>query len=178
MTKLHVGCNTEYLQGYVNIDISPAATADVYADVLTLDYMDVDAIYSCHSFEHLSYYENAIKALSLYYKWLRNGGILRLSVPDLMLVAKAYVNGSDMKFIYGADFKGYYHKDTPCERFNFFLREWEHKLHYDFDQLSMMLVDAGFDKSRIKKCKPNESSIPSFAFDRFIPESLYIECVK
>ncbi len=175
MTKLHIGCGPIKLDGYVNIDIEPSHEPDIVGDILEMDFKDVDVIYSCHCIEHLSL-EDAQKAFGLFYKWLKIGGILRLSVPSLELAAKAYVVGSDMKFLYGANFKGYYLYDTPCERFNFFMKEWEHKVTYDFSQLELMLSNAGFVV--IEGRGANESSIPNFNHDRFISESLYIECIK
>ena len=175
MKMLHIGSGPMYMKGWTNIDISTQYKQDIYGDVLTMDFSEVDVIYSCHVTEHFSV-EDAAKAFSLYYKWLKPGGILRLSVPSLELAAQAYVNGSDMKFLYGADFKGYYLHDTACERLNFFMKEWEHKLTYDFAQLRLMLFGAGF--TIIEKKKANETSIPNFNHDRFISESLYVECIK
>lgn len=175
MKKLHIGAGPCFMYSWVNIDVSRQYEQDIYGDILTMDFNGVDVIYSCHVTEHFSL-TDAAKAFSLYYKWLRPSGILRLSVPSLEIAAQAYVNGSDMKFLYGADFKGYYLHDTPCERFNFFMKEWEHKLTYDFNQIHLMLSSAGFKV--IEKKQPNESAIPDFNFDRFISESLYVECVK
>lgn len=173
--KLHIGSGPVYMEGWVNIDISDAHKTDICADVLTLDFKDVDVIYSCHCLEHLSVVD-ADKAFKLFYQWLKPDGIFRLSVPSLELAVKAYVNGSDMKFLYGADFKGYYLHDTPCERLNFFMKEWEHKLTYDYSQLRKMLIDAGFPY--IKQKVANNSAIPDFNHDRFISESLYVEAIK
>lgn len=163
------------MDGWVNIDISNQYKQDIYGDILTMDFEDVDVIYSCHMIEHLSV-QDAAKAFKLFYKWLKPGGILRLGVPSLEIAAHAYVSGSDIKFLYGADFKGYYLHDTPCERFNFFMKEWEHKITYDFQQLRLMLFDAGF--SIIERKEANQSAIPNFNHDRYISESLYAEALK
>jgi predicted SAM-dependent methyltransferase len=140
-----------------------------------MDFENVDAIYSCHCLEHLEI-QDCQKAFSLFNKWLKQGGILRFSVPSLEIAINAYHSGSDLKFLYGADFKGYYLYDTPCERFNFFMKEWEHKIIYDLNQLSLMLREAGF--SNIQRKEANQSAIPNFHYDRFISESLYVECIK
>ena len=172
---LHVGCGPIKLEGYVNIDISPSHEPDICGDILTMDFNEVDAIYSCHMIEHLSV-PDAAKAFGLFHKWLKYGAVLRLAVPSLALAAQAYVNGSDMKFLYGAEFKGYYLHDTPCERFNFFMKEWDHRLTYDFRQMQEMLFRAGF--RFVFQREANESVIPNFNHDRFIPESLYLEAIK
>lgn len=173
---IHAGCGPIYLEGWTNIDVSPTVQTDICGDILQLDFEHVPVIYSCHMFEHLHYPSDAMKCLRLFHKWLMIGGILRIAVPDLELAAKAYANGSDMKFIYGEDFKGYYYKDNPCERFNFFMKEWEHKMTYDYSLLSTMLMEAGFIMTY--RQQPNQSSIPDFNHDRFISESLYIEARK
>lgn len=177
MKKGHIGCGPIYLDGWVNIDISYAHKTDIRCDILNHDFgeNEFDVIYLCHVFEHFSVQQGAY-ALTLFHKWLKPGGILRLAVPSLELAAQAYVGGSDMKFLYGSDFKGYYLHDTPCERFNFFMKEWEHKLTYDFPQLNLMLSNAGF--RNIERKEANSTAIPGFEHDRFISESIYVECIK
>lgn len=173
--KLNIGAGPIYLEGWTNIDISHQYKQDVYGDVLNMDFNDVDIIYSSHCLEHLEV-KDCQKTFSLFYKWLKPGGILRFSVPSLEIAISAYQSGLDLKFLYGADFKGYYLYDSPCERFNFFMKEWEHKCIYDFSQLRMMLFNAGF--TMIEKKQANQSAISGFNFDRFISESLYVECIK
>lgn len=175
---LHVGCGPIKLNGYTNIDIEQSHNPDICGDILTMDFEDVDVIYGCHFFEHLSYPVNAVKCLSLFYKWLKLDGVLRLAVPDLMKAAHAYAKGYDMRFLYGQNFKGYYYKDTPAERLNFFVKAWEHQMCYDADLLYHLLRDAGFEVGKIKPKMPNESKIPDFSHDRFISESIYVEAIK
>lgn len=175
MNMLSVGSGPIYMEGWTNIDISTQYKQDIYGDVLKMTFDNVDVIYSCHCIEHLSV-SDAAKFFELSYRWLKPGGILRVSVPSLELAAQAYVSGNDMKFLYGADFKGYYLHDTPCERFNFFMKEWEHKLTFDFPQMKLMLSNAGFTK--IEKTGINMTAIPNFNHDRFISESLYVEAIK
>lgn len=173
---IHAGCGPIYLDGWTNIDISPNHKTDVCGDILEMDFEHIPVIYSCHMLEHLSYPYDATKCLKLFNKWLMRWGILRIAVPDLELIAKSYASGSDLKFIYGAEFKGYYHNDLPAERFNFFMREWEHKIAYDYTLLSELLLESGF--IAVRKCQPNKSAIPDFTHDRFISESLYVEAIK
>lgn len=178
MLKANMGCGPIYMDGWLNIDISPNHKTDICCDILQHDFDEnyFDVIYLSHVFEHFSYHEDAMKVLGLFYKWLKPNGILRLAVPSLEIASIAYTQGSDLKFLYGADFKGYYFEDTACERFNFFMKEWQHKMVYDYPQLKMMLQKVGF--TRIGKRNANESLIENFNYDRFISESLYIESIK
>jgi predicted SAM-dependent methyltransferase len=86
--KLHLGSGKIKLDGYINVDIEPSHEPDVIGDMLQMDFKDVDVIYLCHSYEHLRFPDDAVKALELFYKWLKVGGILRLAVPDLELAAR------------------------------------------------------------------------------------------
>lgn len=178
MSRLHIGCGPIKLNGYINIDIESSHNPDMAGDILEMVFEpnSIDVIYSCHMAEHLSFPEGAMKFLRLCHQWLKLNGILRLAVPSLEIASVAYTQGSDLKFLYGADFKGYYFEDTPCERFNFFMKEWEHKMVYDYPQLKMMLQKVGF--TRIGKRNANESLIDNFNHDRFISESLYVESIK
>lgn len=176
MKKLHVGSGKIIMDGYINIDIEPSHHSDICGNILDMDFVDVDVIYGCHFYEHLLFPVEAVDCLNLFHKWLKPNGILRLAVPDLELAAKAYANGSNLKFLYGEGFNGFYYKDCPAERLNFFVKSWNHQMCYDFNLLRELLTDAGF--RNIEKKKANESAIPSFNHDRFISESLYVECIK
>ncbi|PIX28535.1 MAG: hypothetical protein COZ64_02880 [Candidatus Brennerbacteria bacterium CG_4_8_14_3_um_filter_43_14] len=58
LIKLHLGCGTIILDGYVNIDILPAQGVDVISDVRKLvGYGDasVDEVYLSHVLEHFSW---------------------------------------------------------------------------------------------------------------------------
>ena len=178
MTKANIGCGPIYMDGWVNIDISSHHRTDICGDILQLHIDDntFDVILSTHMFEHLAYPVDAVECLNRFYRWLKPGGIFRLAVPDLERAANAYSAGSNLKFLYGGDFKGYYYKDTPCERFNFFVKAWEHQMCYDYNLLRELLKDAGFNI--IEKREANVTHIPNFNHDRFISESLYVEAVK
>lgn len=178
MNKLHVFCGPIYLDGWINLDISGSHKTDACGDILKAEFEEnsLDAIYGCHGLEHLNYPDDTVKFLELAYKWLKPGGVLRLAVPDLELAARAYMSHGDLSFLYGKDFKAYYHKDKPAERLNFFIKAWNHQICYDFDLLGSLLQDAGF--KIIFRREPNESSIPDFDHDRFVSESLYVEAIK
>lgn len=177
--KGHFGAGPIHLDGWLNFDIDMGHThCEQHGDVLQTHFDDnyFDVIYGCHFFEHLAYPIDAVECLKRFHQWLKPNGILRLAVPDLMLGAEAYVNGGDLKFLYGNDFKAYYHIDCAAERLNFFVRAWEHQMTYDSELLQTLILNAGF--SRVWKALPNQSSIPNFNHDRFISESLYVEAIK
>jgi len=179
MNKLHCGAGPIHMDGWLNFDIDRRHThCEQHGDVLQthFDENSFDYILCVHMLEHLFYPVDTVECLHRFHHWLKPGGVLRLAVPDLELAATAYSTTKDLKFLYSSDFKAYYYKDTPCERMNFFVKAWEHRICFDYELLSSLLKDAGF--RIVAKKKPNESDIPGFSHDRMISESLYIEAVK
>jgi len=178
MSKLHACCGPIRLEGWINLDKGREFDTDICADLLQthFDENTFDAIYCCHGLEHFAYPVDAVELLNRFYRWLKPNGILRVAVPDLEIAVKAFVTSGDLSFLYSKDFKAYYHKDTRCERLNFFVKAWEHQMCFDFETLSLLFADAGF--KNIQKKNPNESLIENFTHDRFISESLYIEAIK
>jgi predicted SAM-dependent methyltransferase len=87
--KLHLGCQNNYLPGYVNVDLPSdnqtveKVRADVYADVRDLSYHDntVDEVRAHHLLEHFSRAQ-ALVLLSRWHRWLKRDGLLMVETPD------------------------------------------------------------------------------------------------
>lgn len=136
--RLHLGCQENYLDGYVNVDLPPEqhtaekVKADLYADVRELKEEDesVDEIRTHHMLEHFSRQE-ALILLSRWHRWLKMGGILRVETPDFEESARKFLNGKlEDQFRLGRHIFGSheadwaYHRDYWCEeKFRFVLRE-------------------------------------------------------
>lgn len=84
--KLNLGCRTKPLPTYINVDIDPQNPyADVVDNAFELNNFEdesCDLIESVHMFEHLSYDESQ-RALKVWGRKLKKGGLLRISVPDM-----------------------------------------------------------------------------------------------
>jgi predicted SAM-dependent methyltransferase len=162
---------------WINIDKEQSHQPDVVMDYLELDLADsVDGIISLHSIEHLSWPEGVTKFFSVAHKILKPGGTLRLVVPDLMKVAKLYVEGDDLKGVYGPDFK-VTGPDCAATRFMAFARGWEHTVLFDERLLRMLAEQAGFVGFRVMQfgC----SDVPELRhLDRFASESGSFEMDK
>src|SRR6185369_2221030 len=98
--KLHLGCGQRYLDGYINIDfpssshsIQETSVADLHADILSLHYPEksVEEIRSHHVFEHFPR-PIACALLAGWYLWLKEGGLLRIEVPDFRRTAQRLLN--------------------------------------------------------------------------------------
>ena len=136
--KLNLGCFNKHLPGFTNIDIREDTNPDIVDNAFTLDKIEdtsVDLIYSCHMLEHLSYEETS-KALTRWLSVLKEGGTLRLSVPDLEAIFAHYFYHKDlsslMTMLYGSQRHPYdYHKNG-----------------WDYDKLKKELLEVGFSSVR------------------------------
>lgn len=134
--NLNLGCGIKKLPGFTNIDINPNVEPDIVDDILTLSSIEeesVDLIYACHVLEHLSFDVDIHKALSRWYSLLKQGGTLRLSVPDMDAVFAHYFYWKDLKVLRGFLWGG------QDNEHNF------HKSGWDFDSLQEQLEDGGFE---------------------------------
>ncbi len=139
MTKLHIGCGARIIPGWVNIDLDPPA--DMIHDVRTgLPFPDgsVEMIYNEHTHEHLTLPEGDA-LLREYYRVLKPGGVLRMSVPSLdWLLDEYYAGNLDWATEVG------WRPATPCQMVNEAMRSWGHQFLYSESELRDSLKAAGF----------------------------------
>jgi len=104
--KLHLGCGTKKLEGWVNIDSVKACHPDLVHDITQrLPYEDLtaDEILAEDLLEHFDKYLRFI----VFYEWVRvlkTGGIVRVQVPDFKKILFKYFKfGFDnfVDFIFG-----------------------------------------------------------------------------
>lgn len=96
--RLHLGCGSYYLPGYVNIDLPAhehtvgSPKPDIVADFRTLKYEpgSVDEIRCHHVFEHFTRAQ-AIKLLLQWRRWLSVGGTIHIETPDFYTASWYYV---------------------------------------------------------------------------------------
>lgn len=91
-TKLHLGCGTIKLEGFVNIDIKKTAAADRIMDVRKLDYPDnsVEIIYASHILEHFPP-DKIEDILREWYRVLQKGGKAVIVVPNFDKFVSRYI---------------------------------------------------------------------------------------
>jgi predicted SAM-dependent methyltransferase len=128
----------------VNIDIDQAVRPDVRVD-LRLGFPAISCsvafIYSEHVFEHFTL-EHAMKLFADCQLALRQGGVMRIAMPDLRYVVDRYLG--DWKDQAWLQEPAYEIIDTPARMLNFALRSWEHMYIYDLPDLTLRLNAAGF----------------------------------
>ena len=134
--KLHLGCGTKKIKGYVNVDIREEVQPDLVDDISILSSVDNDSvslIYVCHVLEHFGRHQYK-KVIKRWYDVLNKGGILRISVPDFEQVVEHYNENKDMSKIMGFLYGGQTYNE------NYHYHTW------DFNLLKKDLLEIGFSE--------------------------------
>ncbi|MHC4655650.1 MAG: class I SAM-dependent methyltransferase [Planctomycetota bacterium] len=135
---VHIGCGKTNSPEFINVDARPLAHIHIVTDDITslpdFNTGTVDLVYMCHILEHIK--RNDLKrVLSEMKRVLKDGGILRLSVPDLdKLIAVYDASGKDINAISYQLMGGQDH---------------EYNIHYsvfNYQRLSELLKEVGFQK--------------------------------
>jgi len=83
MKKLNLGCATDYLEGFVNIDMNKNIKADVYCNFeesLPFEDNTFDYVYASHILEHISY-NNFFKFIEEIWRVCKNGAKIDILCP-------------------------------------------------------------------------------------------------
>lgn len=145
--RLNLGCHTRIREGYINIDRDSYPGVDIVADVFSLPmYEDgvASEIYSSNILEHASH----TKTVAILKEWrriLKDGGILKISVPDFDRAIEIYrtygLKPWVVNFLYGD--QGYEGAD--------------HRVCFNEEYLTRALKEAGFtDISRVEQLPGNQ----------------------
>ena len=133
---VHIGCGKKNSPEFINIDAQPFAHVHIVTDDITSmsDFGDgtVDLVYMCHILEHIK--RNALKKVLLEMKRvLKDGGVLRISLPDFDKLIDVYnASGKDINSICRQLMGGQDH---------------EYNIHYsvfNHRRLSELLKEVGF----------------------------------
>ena len=143
--KLHLGCGKKHLPGYIHVDLDNESHIDYpntdMSDLKMFDDNKVDLIYNCGTFEYFDLQE-APEVLKEWYRVLKPGGTLRISVPNFESVVKVYLNNG--KDILGEGILGLIYGRWPIKDKNNNSKVLYHKIIYDFQLLNSILLEAGF----------------------------------
>ncbi len=159
---LHIGCGNHIINGWLNADLFPWSASLLHLDAtepFPFGAGEFAYIYSEHMIEHISYSEG-LHMLSECYRIMRDGGIIRISTPDLKFLIdlykdqtsasrKDYVKWATNQFIHFAPY------EDAIFVINNFMRDWGHQFIYDEKTLAASLERAGF--KCIARCELNES---------------------
>jgi predicted SAM-dependent methyltransferase len=174
--NLHLGCGFVIHHKFLNVDLLPAPHIHYQRsidDLSPFQNNSVNLIYASHCLEHFPY-AKVPKVLSEWFRVLKKGGILRLSVPDFDLLLNIYKeNGNNIDTILAILMGG---------------QDYEHNFHMTiFTQTSAakLLKQVGFKE--IRQWQPNSCEMTTFddhsvyrhiVGGKHYPVSLNLEAVK
>lgn len=147
MKKLHVGCGTRNLPGYINIDIRKLDSVDLVADISSLPYENntIDLIYSCANIEHFMRHDWK-SVLAHWYDKLKVGGKIRISTADFEAVCLEYIQNKNIEDILGLVVGG---QNNPFDH---------HGMIFDYYLLERELKKIGFSKIKRYNWQDTEHS--------------------
>jgi len=173
--RLHIGCGTKIIDGFVNMDVDDAIPdVDVHGSIQDLARFadgQFREIYLSHTLEHIPYGEVSAVLRELN-RICAPAGVVRISVPDLDRICRLYVEHLDwfapphspwLGLIYGGQ----------ANEYDF------HKGGFNFRYLEGLLVEAGF--TSVTEVSPTEEygiRDASFANRPFGPVSLNVTAVR
>jgi predicted SAM-dependent methyltransferase len=170
--KLHLGCGTNHIDGWLNIDLISTG-ADLPWDLrYPLPFPDnsVAAVFHEHLLEHLRF-PAAVTFLRECHRVLRAGGVLRVAVPDFGRFARDY--SSDQSLLRSVR-PG---RPTALLALTELVFCYDHESAWDEETLVAVLQEVGF---RNPKARTFGDSVLSPAPDHWWreDESLYVEGEK
>jgi predicted SAM-dependent methyltransferase len=145
--RLHVGCGSVTLKGWINVDKQSYPGIDYVVDVTKgLPFENLDYVFAEHFIEHLSYDQGA-SFLRESRRALAADGVLRLSTPNLDWVWMTQYHlgrwGESSEAV------------RDCFWLNKAFRGWGHQFLYNLPALIECLHDAGF--ARVESCAYGQS---------------------
>ena len=145
LLKLHVGCASKKLDGYINIDSRQTDATDHVCDASAITIVSagsVSEIYSRHMLEHLDP-NDAMITLKHWFDLLAPSGILKVVVPDitfhaLQILGLAHSSMGDQNLHAMAGFWGWRDETRGGSK------EDAHRWGYTEKSLVHILMDLGF----------------------------------
>jgi len=144
--RLHLGCGSRCIPGFVHVDLAEYPHVDHRRSVADLSpFADgsADLIYASHVLEYFDRQE-AAGILAEWRRVLRPGGTLRLAVPDFPALVQVYQQTADLKNILGP-----LYGRMVLRRSDGRAEVVYHRTVYDFPSLRRLLEESAFADVRI-----------------------------
>jgi predicted SAM-dependent methyltransferase len=183
MLKLNLGCGDRKLASFINVDAREEVDPDVVADVTSIheSFKDADLIYACHVLEHFPLKPSSFQpvtwkgVLRSWHTTLKEGGVLRLAVPDIEAVLEYYSETRDISSLYALLYGG---------------QKYDFDFHYhcwSFETLKKDLLEAGFKEVKRYDWRKTEHFFADDYSQAYLPHmdkvngklmSLNVEAIK
>ena len=138
--KLHLGCGKRFLSGFFHVDIDSYPHVELVsnvADLSSIPSCSVDLIYASHVLGYFDFLEVELVLLE-WYRVLKKGAVLRVSVPNFDKVIEVYQKYDDMKLLYGFLYGRYIRSESDKKLIY-------HRMIFTFKTLKEYLIKAGFE---------------------------------
>lgn len=153
--KLHLGCGSNLLPGWLNSDMYPRTSAAVRLDAtkpFPLEGDSFDYVFTEHMIEHLTIAQ-AQRMLREAARVLKRGGTIRVSTPDLAFLVGL---GGETLTRRQDDYVAWAiatstpdaHAQDPAYVINNFVKDWGHRFIYNRSTLTTVLEAAGLSDVR------------------------------
>lgn len=163
---LHVGCGSYSISGLhetfrtdewqeVRLDIDPNVKPDIISSIIDMSIVpsqSFDAIWSSHNIEHIYHHEVAI-ALAEFYRVLKPGGFVLITLPDIQKVAEYVAQGNLEEPIYLspagpiAAIDILYGLGTDIAKGKYYMA---HRTGFTQESLAQKMQQAGFDPVEVR----------------------------
>ena len=178
--KLHIGCGSNTLSGWLNSDFNPAAVGVMHLDasqIFPISDNEFAYVFSEHMIEHISYAQG-LQMLTECFRVMSDKGTIRISTPDLSFLIDLYKEQkSDQQKEYIEWFINRYIPgiDDHDETFviNNFVRNWGHTFIYDEKTLRSSMEKAGFiDVTKRALSESEDDALRNLENVQRLPEGL------
>ena len=145
--RLHIGAGNHIVAGWLNIDLHPGLSLlsmKVPEGLGRFADRSARCIYTSHLLEHLSYPTEAAELLRQCHRLLVPDGGLRIVVPDIGRIIRAYVDHDEPFFRQQARMHPAWCRTRLDHLLYALQQEGEHRYGYDAETLTRLLADTGF----------------------------------
>ena len=148
--RLHIGCGTQAIPGWINVDNQNLSGVDRIIDVRNgLPFSRVEAIFAEHFLEHLTL-DDGLNFLREARRVLDPAGLIRISTPNLDWVYLThYRTGPSV---------GDEDALHDCLQLNRAFHGWGHQFLFNRPTLAILLRAGGF--AEVRFCRYGESEVP------------------
>jgi len=204
MLKINLGCGSQILEGWVNVDYSLGAkmakipifnVLNRRLNLFSLEWDDrifihdlrkpfpwkdatVDVIYSSHTLEHFTR-EDGLKFLQECFRVLKPNGTIRILVPDLAVTVSHYLCGKTRADYFVEGLGVLY---TPCasplKKLLNPVIDFPHKCHYDAHALTSILNEIGFQAMSMNAFESSIADIKQIELKDRTENAIMIEGIK
>ena len=163
--KLHIGCGSNLLPGWLNTDLFPRDREVVKVDAMSTHPFEdetFDYLFSEHIIEHVPF-DKGERMLKEHHRVLKKNGRIRIATPNLKFLFGLLSDpSSEMHASYVKWASNTFIRDVPFPHptfvINNFVRAWGHQFIYDEAILQLVLERAGF--TEVKSCVLQTSDDP------------------